>query len=59
MMSGGVVPGGNCRSCVWDMAVTCADRRGDIGAGLEENLDDGDAVQRLGFDVLDVIQTVG
>src|SRR3569832_2550395 len=24
MISGGVVPGGSCRSCVWAMAVTCA-----------------------------------
>ncbi len=55
MMSGGVVPGGICRTIVCEIAVTCAMRGLDVRARLEEDLDDRDARQRLRLDVLDVV----
>ena len=44
MISGGVVPAGNCRSCVWEIAVICAIPRSTLASGLQENLHYCDAV---------------
>ena len=41
------------------MAVTWATALRDVDVGLEEDLDDGDAVQRLRLDVLDVVDRGG
>ena len=59
MISGGVVPGGSWRSCVWQMAVTCATALPMLHLRLEEDLDDPDAVERLRLDVLDVVDRGG
>ena len=54
-MSGGVVPGGSWRSSDLRDRGDLRDRRLDVGARLEEDLDDRDAAQRLRLDVLDVV----
>ena len=52
---GGVMPGGRNLSTVCEAAVTCASRGIDVDGRLKEDLDDPVAVQRLGFDMLDVV----
>ena len=59
MISGGVVPAGNCLSWVWEIAVICAIARSHIGVGLQEHLDDGNPIQRLRLDVLNVVDGCG
>ncbi len=59
MTSGGVVPGGNCRSWVWEMAVTCAMALLMSACGWKKYLYYRDPVQRLRLDVLDVIDQRG
>ena len=58
MTSGGVVPGGSCRSCVCETAVTWATALA-MSARLEEDFDHRDAVERLRLDVLDVVDRRG
>ena len=59
MTSGGRMPGGICRSCACSIATTCAMAVGMLALRLKENLDDRNAGQRLGFDVLDIVDGGG
>ena len=59
MTSGGVVPGGMCRRMVCDNRGGLRQRRLNVRAGLKEDFDDRDAVQRLRLDVLDVVDQGG
>ncbi len=54
-MSGGVMPGGSCFSQACDTAVQLAHRQIDVGTLMEEVLDDRHAGQRLGFDMVDIV----
>jgi len=56
MTSGGVVTRGSERRKVCEMAVVWRESGLNIDARLEENFDDRDAVQRLRFDVFDVVE---
>ena len=58
-MSGGVVPAGNCRSCVCEIAVICAIASLRLAVGCREDFDDSDAVERLRLEVLDVVDGRG
>ena len=59
MTSGGVMPGGSCRTCVCTAATTCAIAVWMLAVRLEEHLDDRDAGERLRLDVLDVADRRG
>ena len=59
MMNGGVVPGGICAHRGLRDRRDLRGRRLDVRAGLEEDLDDRDAGERLALDVLDVVDGRG
>ena len=59
MMNGGVVPGGICAEHGLRDGRHLRRRRLDVGARLEEDLDDRDARERLALDVLDVVDGGG
>ena len=54
-MIGGCTPGGMICRIAWLTRVTCDDGGADVDAGVEVDLDDRHAVERLRLDLLDVV----
>ena len=59
MISGGVVPGRQLSKLGLRTRRNLRDRTIDAGIGLQEYFDDRDAIQRLRFDVLNVVDDGG
>ena len=58
-MRGGVVPAGNCLSWVCEISCNLRNALLNIRSRLQKDLDDSNPIQRLRFDVLDVVDGSG